>query len=159
MNSVVKKGGSEEKLVCKSGKFRAGSKRVTKCYGWWEWWNNRVGLASFCHWMGKKRFFQWNYCNTLSTAFFQNNLGKPVPERLNQSGFIWGKRWWGFGMQWNHLDHTQIICTLFQRDYHTNTASLIHGKNHPGRLVFVENLQSVITWRPLRQPRCWQCQN
>jgi len=24
-----------------------------------------------------------------------NNLGKPAPERLNQSGFWWSKRWWG----------------------------------------------------------------
>jgi len=26
---------------------------------------------------------------------FQDNLGKPAPERLNHSGFQWSKRWWG----------------------------------------------------------------
>ena len=29
---------------------------------------------------------------------FQHNLDKPVPERQNQSGFKWGKIWWGFEM-------------------------------------------------------------
>ena len=29
--------------------------------------------------------------------FFQDNLGKPVPERQNPSGFKWGKRQWRFG--------------------------------------------------------------
>jgi len=55
---------------------------------------------------------------------FQNNLGKPVPERKNQSGFKWGKRWWGSGMQWHQLDHMQTICTSLQTDNHTNTLSL-----------------------------------
>jgi len=40
------------------------------------------------------------------------------------SGFKWGKRWWGFGMQWHQLDHMQTICTLLQTDNHTNTSSL-----------------------------------
>ena len=29
---------------------------------------------------------------------FQHNLDKPVPERKNQSGFKWGKRWQGLGI-------------------------------------------------------------
>jgi len=28
-----------------------------------------------------------------NSIFFQDNLGKPAPERLNQSGFQWSKRW------------------------------------------------------------------
>jgi len=28
---------------------------------------------------------------------FQDNQGKSIPEKQNQSGFKWGKRWWGFG--------------------------------------------------------------
>ena len=32
---------------------------------------------------------------------FRDNLGKPVPERSNQSGFKRGKRWWdGSGISW-----------------------------------------------------------
>jgi len=27
------------------------------------------------------------------TDLFQDNLGKPAPERLNRSGFYWSKRW------------------------------------------------------------------
>ena len=30
-------------------------------------------------------------------TLFQDNLGKPVPERQNQSGFTWGKRRWSLG--------------------------------------------------------------
>jgi len=26
---------------------------------------------------------------------FEDNLGKLAPERLNHSGFLWSKRWWG----------------------------------------------------------------
>ena len=33
----------------------------------------------------------------------------------------WGKRWWGLGKQWHHL---QTICTLLQTANHTNTSSL-----------------------------------
>ena len=55
---------------------------------------------------------------------FQDNLGKPVPERYVQSWFKWGKTWWGFGMQWNQLDHMQTICTSLQTDNLTNTSSL-----------------------------------
>jgi len=64
-------------------------------------------------------------CNpTHLIAAFQDNLRKPVPKRLNQSGFKWGKRWWSFGMQWHQLDHMQTICTSLQTDNHTNTSSL-----------------------------------
>jgi len=39
---------------------------------------------------------------------FQGNLGKPVPERLNQSETM--------GWQSHQLDHMQIICTSLQTD-------------------------------------------
>ena len=55
---------------------------------------------------------------------FEDNLGKPVPQRLNQSGFKWGKRWQGYGMQWHQLDHMQTICTSLQTENHTKTSSL-----------------------------------
>jgi len=57
-------------------------------------------------------------------GLFPGQPGKLVPERLNQSGFKWGKRWWGFGIQWHQLDHVQTICTSVQTDNHTNTSSL-----------------------------------
>jgi len=44
-------------------------------------------------------------------------LGKPAPERLNQSGTSLKSRFWILlrqeimGQQWHQLDHTQIICT------------------------------------------------
>jgi len=34
-------------------------------------------------------------------AFFQDNLGKLAPKRLNNSGFYGSKRWWGgSGISW-----------------------------------------------------------
>jgi len=38
---------------------------------------------------------------TVLRPHFRNNLGKAAPERLNQSGFSWSKRWWGCsGINW-----------------------------------------------------------
>ena len=48
----------------------------------------------------------------------------PSQQIGNQSGFKWGKRWWGLGMQWHQLDYTQTICTSLQADNHTNASSL-----------------------------------
>ena len=52
------------------------------------------------------------YTTTIKQPLFQDNLVKPVRERLNQSGFKWGKRWWGFGMQCHQLDHIIIIIII-----------------------------------------------
>jgi len=46
------------------------------------------------------------HCTTTTTTpvqrpRFQDNLGKPVPERQKQFGFKLGKRRCGFGMQWH----------------------------------------------------------
>jgi len=32
--------------------------------------------------------------------FYQDNLGKPAPERQNHSGLYWSKRWCGSGISW-----------------------------------------------------------
>jgi len=50
--------------------------------------------------------------------------GQPGLARQNQSGFKWGKRWWGYGMQWHQLDHMQAICISLQADNHINTSSV-----------------------------------
>ena len=55
---------------------------------------------------------------SITTTPFQENLGKPVPERKNQSEFKWGKRWWGFGMQWHQLDHTNNLHLTLDRQPH-----------------------------------------
>jgi len=34
---------------------------------------------------------------SVQLSLFQDNLGKPAPERQNQSGFKWGERWCHFG--------------------------------------------------------------
>jgi len=53
-------------------------------------------------------------------AFFQENLGKPTPEK--------GKPFWILleqelmGWQWHQLDHMQFICTLLQTDNHASTS-------------------------------------
>jgi len=49
------------------------------------------------------------------------NLGKPPPERLDQSGLYWSKRWWGW--QWRQLDHMQSICSGLQTHNHASTSS------------------------------------
>jgi len=43
-------------------------------------------------------------------ASFQDNLGKPAQERLNQSGFLMKQQMMAW--QWHQLDHMQIIYTL-----------------------------------------------
>jgi len=47
----------------------------------------------------------------------------------NQSGFKWGTRWRGSGMQWHQLDHMQTVCISLQTDNHTNTSSLNSTNN------------------------------
>ena len=74
-------------------------------------WVTAYVVANFCYY-------------TRLTALFQDNLGRLVPERYHQSGFIWGKRRWGFGMQWQQLDHMQTIFTLLHSDNHTNRSLL-----------------------------------
>ena len=61
------------------------------------------------------------YYYTCLMASFPTQLSKPVPEKYNQSGFKWGKRWWGFMIQWHQLDHMRTICTSLHTDNHTNT--------------------------------------
>ena len=63
-----------------------------------------------------------NTTTSVQWPLFQDTLGKLVPERYNQSGINWGKRWWGLGMLWHQLDRMQTICTLLQTDNHTNTS-------------------------------------
>jgi len=60
--------------------------------------------------------------NTYLTAFFQDNLGKLVPARSKPFRVVMKQeimRW-----QMRQLEHTQIICILFQTDNHANTSSL-----------------------------------
>ena len=42
--------------------------------------------------------------------------------KVNQSGFKWGYRQWGW--QWHQLDHMQTVCTSLQTDNHISTSSL-----------------------------------
>jgi len=36
-------------------------------------------------------------------------MGKMAPERLNQSGFSWSKRWWGgSGISWTNANHLHL---------------------------------------------------
>ena len=69
----------------------------------------------------------------------------------------WGKRWWGFGMQWHKLDHIQTICTLLQTDNHTNTASLNFYRPYA-----LPDTQPTVSkhWRQLKAAVIWQeCSN
>jgi len=61
----------------------------------------------------------------------QDNLGKPVPERQNQSGLKWGKRWQSLGMQWHQLDHMQTYA-LCSRQITTSTThhSIFTNRDH-----------------------------
>ena len=60
------------------------------------------------------------------TASFPGQPGQASTRKVKpvSIGFEWGKRWWGFGIQWHQLDHMQTICTSLQTDNHTNTSSL-----------------------------------
>ena len=82
-------------------------------------------------WSPKQReIFKLQFCWVRAVTWYKQckNMGQHLFVRwLNQSGFIWGKRWWSFGM----LNHMQTICTSLQTDNHTNTPSLWHdGKVH-----------------------------
>jgi len=56
------------------------------------------------------------------TAFFQDNLGKPAPERYKPFWILLEQEM--MGRQWHQLDHMQIICTFLQTDNHISTSSL-----------------------------------
>jgi len=53
------------------------------------------------------------YYYTHLAAFFQENLDKSAPAKVNHSRFYWSKRWWrGSGISWticNHSHFTSII--------------------------------------------------
>jgi len=52
--------------------------------------------------------------------FSQNNLHEPAPEKLNESGFQWSKRWWdGSGISWT-------ICKSFAPCYRQTTMPAPH---------------------------------
>jgi len=66
-------------------------------------------------------YINYNYYIHL-TAFFQDNLGKPVPH-LGEPFWILLKqemmeRWW------HQMDYMQITCTSLQADNHASTSSL-----------------------------------
>ena len=52
----------------------------------------------------------------LFTGLFQDNLGKPAPEKVNHCGFYWSEM-----MAWQsyQVDHMQIIYTSLQRPHHS----------------------------------------
>jgi len=62
--------------------------------------------------------------HSFMTPFFSTTWVSRYQKGKNQSGFKWGKRWWGLEMQWHQLDHMQTICTSLQTDNHTSTSSL-----------------------------------
>jgi len=53
--------------------------------------------------------------------FFQDNLGKPAPEKLIILDYNEVR---DDGWQWHQLDHMQIICTSLQTYNHTGTSPL-----------------------------------
>ena len=62
-------------------------------------------------------------CNNTTTttttpisASFPEQPVKAGTRKANQPGLKWGKRLWGFGMQWHQLEHMKIICTSLQTD-------------------------------------------
>jgi len=54
-------------------------------------------------------------------AFFQDNLGKPAPERYT---ILVLREQEMMGWQWHQLDHMEIICTSLQTDNHASTSPL-----------------------------------
>ena len=61
-----------------------------------------------------------NYYTRLMAYFFRATWVNRH-QKSKRAWIKWGKRWWGFGMQWHPLDHMQTICTSFQTDNHTNS--------------------------------------
>jgi len=61
-----------------------------------------------------------HYTTLIYRPLFQDNLGKPVPERLNHSGYNEARE---DGWQWHQVNQMQI-CTLLQKDNHTRISSL-----------------------------------
>jgi len=59
---------------------------------------------------------------------FQDNLGKPAPQRLNQNWILIKQEMMGW--QWHQLDHVQIICTSLQSDNHASISSSYHSIFH-----------------------------
>jgi len=57
---------------------------------------------------------------------FQDNLSKPAPERLNQSGILTKQEMMGW--QWHQLDHMQIICTSLQTDNQARISLIFTGQ-------------------------------
>jgi len=58
-----------------------------------------------------------------STAFFQDNLGKQLPERLTILDYN-EARDDGWHWQWHQLDHMQLICSSLLTDNHASTPLL-----------------------------------
>jgi len=85
-------------------------------------------------------YLLWLYCSEHLCEPIQKPFAvyfnKPVPERLNQSGFKWGKRWRSFGTRWHRLDHTQTICTSLPPSRQTTTPTP-HHSIFAGRMLFL----------------------
>jgi len=62
---------------------------------------------------------------------FQDNLGKPAPERLAILDFTEAR---DDGWQWHQLDHMQIICTTLQTNNYASIPSLNFWM---GRMLFL----------------------
>jgi len=60
------------------------------------------------------------HTHTRLTAFFQDYLGKPVPERKNRSGFYWSNRLSGSGISW-------AICKSASRSRQTTMPATYHS--------------------------------
>jgi len=57
-----------------------------------EWWNDGMVLKDIMKTVGPGKMHRYSnnnyyYYYTRLTGLFHHNLGKPVPERKNQSGF------------------------------------------------------------------------
>jgi len=71
-----------------------------------------------------------NNNNSDLTTIYQDNPGRPVPERQTILDFSEAEM---TGWQWHLLDHMQVICTSLQTDNHTSTSALVFK----GRMLFL----------------------
>ena len=110
----------------------------------------------------------WCHCHSLSLASVKSRLVLPfwcrltwvVPEKglLNgcvcvkfQSGFKWGKRWWGFGMRRHQVDDMLTICTSVQTDNNANSPTP-HHSIFTGWVLFLMPNQQCLSFKSKRNP-------
>jgi len=87
------------------------------------WWRHLVAWRQSWTWVYNYNHSPTHYCYYYVDPLMAFFPGQPGYASTRKSGFKWGKRWWGFVMQWHQLDHMQTVCTSLQTDSHNNTSS------------------------------------